>query len=79
MVLVFQHLLALGNGCSKSFDARHVRRVIWRAIAIARLLALSQLVAADIQTRQRPDGGNTIQKGRKWVIICNNLVCGLRH
>ena len=47
--LVFLYLLALGNDGSESFDAGHVRYPV--AVFI---------VAADIQTRQRPHGGVVI-------------------
>ena len=50
--LVFLHLLALGNSSSESFDAGHVRYPV--AVFI---------VAADIQTRQCPDGEMNISKG----------------
>ena len=43
-------------------------------LAFADLLEVGFLVSGDVvakqvEGRQCPDGGNTIQKGRKWVII----------
>ena len=45
MVLMFLNLLALRDGSSESFDARHVPAIVCK------------IVVADIETRQRPLGG----------------------
>ena len=42
MVLMFLYLLALWDGSSESFDARHVLAIV------------GEVVIADIETRQRP-------------------------
>ena len=54
MVSAFLYLPAFRNGCSESSDARHV------GYPVAAIPVSSHLVAADVQRRQRPDGGNTI-------------------
>ncbi len=53
MVLVFLYLRALRNGCSESFDACHVRY----PFSTTAVPVSSEAVAADVQRRQRPDGG----------------------
>ena len=54
--LVFLHLLALRNSSRESFDAGHVRY----PSAGPRILVSSEVVAANIQTRQRPLGDGVI-------------------
>ena len=52
MVSVFLYLRALRNGCSESFDARHVRY----PFSTTAVPVSSEIVAADVQRRQCPTG-----------------------
>ena len=63
MVFVFLYLRALRNGCSESFDARHVR------YPSARLDISPKAVVAHVQTRHRPDGETNI-RGRTGDGLC---------
>ena len=54
--LVFMHLLALGESSSESFDAAHVGYPFIFVV----VPGSSEAVGAQIQTRQRPDGGSAI-------------------
>ena len=69
MVLVFLYLRALRNGCSESFDACHVRY----PFSTTAVPVSSEAVAADVQRRQRPDGGNAIStkvgSGLAWHLL----------
>ena len=53
---IFLHLLALGNGSRESFDAGQVRYPPFPPVTVC-LVIPSDAVDADIQNRQRPNGG----------------------
>lgn len=62
---MFLHLLALGDGSSESFDAVHVSY----PLAFAAVPTPPQVVAVDVQRRQRPDVSSKIGKVRHSIII----------